>query len=107
MFNLKVSIVVPSKDKEGIEINHESLLMEVLNDLIQMCGGAYIESKSNIGGFLMSNGLVMLENTSIVVAYTTQQAFDSLALSKYLIELKQKANQEALAYIVNGTLYLI
>jgi exopolysaccharide biosynthesis protein len=107
MLNLKVSIIVPSKDKNGVEINHESLLHEVLTDLIKMCGGAYIESQNNQGGFLMSNGSIMFERNSIVTTFTKQENLDSFKLGQYLIDLKNKANQEALAYIINHTLYLI
>ena len=100
-----VQVIVPSKTKNNKQLNLQDNANECLLAMIKLFGGATASQIQN-GGFVMSNGEIMLENSITVWAFcdaekNLQDFFD------FCLSIKAKYEQECIAIIINNSMQFI
>ena len=105
LFNLpkQINLILPSKTKNGLDINLDLIIEEFLLKMTKIFGGCNIQNNIT-GAFKMQDGSIMIENNAIIEAFCEENKDlkDFLELCLYL---KSQYQQEAVAFKINGVLY--
>jgi hypothetical protein len=104
MFVNHITVIVPSKTKDGVHLNHQQYINKVLRDLTKMFGGA-TATGIFLGAYKMESGKIMTENVAQITSFTNSNDFKKLII--YLAKLKKVMNQESIAYIINNVMYFL
>lgn len=104
MFVNHISVIIPSKTKDGLHLNHKQYINKVLRDLTNMFGGA-TASGVLTGAYKMESKKIMTENVVQITSFTNSNDFRKLIV--YLAKLKKTMNQESIAYIINNVMYFL
>lgn len=105
MFNQMVQVIVPSKTKNNKQLNLQENASECLLAMIKLFGGATASPIQN-GGFVMSNGEIMLENSVTIWAYCDAEK-DLKEFFDFCLSIKVKYEQECIAIVVNNSMQFI
>lgn len=104
MFVNHVTVIIPSKTKDGFHLNHKLHINKALQDLAKMFGGA-TASGILVGAYKMESNKIMTENVVQITSFTNSNDFRKLIV--YLAKLKKTMNQESIAYIINNVMYFL
>lgn len=105
MLNKMVQVIVPSKTKNNKQLNLQENANECLLAMIKLFGGATASQIQN-GGFVMSNGEIMLENSVTVWAFCDAEK-DLKEFFNFCLSIKVKYEQECIAIVVNNSMQFI
>jgi hypothetical protein len=105
MLNQMVQVIVPSKTKNNKQLNLQDNANECLLAMIKLFGGATASYIQN-GGFVMSNGEIMLENSITVWAFCDAEK-DLKEFFDFCLSIKAKYEQECIAIVINNSMQFI
>lgn len=105
MFNKNITLIVPSKTKDGINLNLINNANDCFLQMVEMFGGATMSSVLQ-GGYKMQNGNIMTENIVYITSYASanQKLKDFF---NFVNKIKIKYNQECIGIIINNEMQFI
>ena len=105
MLNLQITLIVPSKTKDGKKLSLKNNKQECIKKMGNLFRGA---TSSNVqdGCFLMDNGLMMFEKSVSITSYTTADT-NLTPFFDFVLEIKEKYSQECIAIIINNEMKFI
>jgi|688.fasta_scaffold35982_3 hypothetical protein len=100
MLNLQITLIVPSKTKDGERLSLARNKQECLTVMGNIFGGA-TSSTVQDGCYVMECGKMMYEQNVSITSYTK---FDTnlTPFFDFVLEVKEKYNQECIAVIINN-----
>jgi hypothetical protein len=106
VLNHSISVIIPSKDSRGEKINHGEMLLELSNLFARLYGGYSIFP--GIGFWLSESGIVIQEDILKLQAFTNEIGFnESLKeVELFVLNMKIKYQQEAIAIVVDGEMHI-
>jgi len=104
MFNLSITLIVPSKTQNGTPLDLEANALECKLAMAKLFGGSTQTARFH-GAYVMQNGAlegtVMEEDVMQVTSFCEEET-SLVEFMKFVYFIKQKYNQESVAYIENN-----
>lgn len=100
MLNLQITIIVPSKTKDGEILSLEDNKQECLTKMGYLFGGA-TSSPIQDGCFVMESGEMLFEKSVSITSYAKYNT-NLTSFFDFVLEIKEKYNQECVAVIINN-----
>ena len=100
MLNLQITLIVPSKTKDGKKLSLIKNKTECMNTMGEMFGGA---TAGNIqdGCYVMDSGKIMHEKTVSITSYV-EYNIPLQPFYDFVFKIKSKYKQECIAIIINN-----
>ena len=89
LFNLpkQINLILPSKTKDGLDINLDLIIEEFLLKMTKIFGGCNIQNNIT-GAFKMQDGSIMIENNAIIEAPPIQNVMNKFSFGAFVIPVK-------------------
>ncbi len=100
MLNLQITLIVPSKTKNGEKLSLSKNKQECLEKMGNLFGGA-TSSTIQDGCYIMNSGEMMFEKSVSITSYTTADA-NLTSFFNFVLEIKEKYSQECIAIVINN-----
>ena len=105
MLNLQITLIVPSKTKDGEKLSLKDNKQECLEKMGNLFRGA-TSSHTQDGCFLMANNVLMFEKSVSITSYATADT-NLTPFFDFVLEIKKKYRQECIAIIINNEMKFI
>lgn len=102
-----IGVLIPTRDSHGNKFDPQAMILEISELFVRLYGGYSIYP--GIGGWLNGNGELIREDILKLESFSTSFGFEP-NLKKviiFILNLKVKYQQEMMAVIIDGCLYLI
>ena len=100
MLNLQITLIVPSKTKDGERLSLQKNKQECLTVMGNLFGGA-TSSTVQDGCYVMSSGKMMYEKSVSITSYAKFHT-DLKPFFDFVLDIKSNYNQECIAVIINN-----
>jgi hypothetical protein len=100
MLNLQITLIVPSKTKDGKKLPLKKNKQECLEKMGNLFRGA-TSSHIQDGCFLMDNNIMMFEKSVSITSYATADT-NLTPFFDFILKIKEKYSQECIAIIINN-----
>ncbi len=102
----RIAVYVPATDNVNHAVNNDAMVKKCAAMLSAFFGGATIQESR--GAWMSEKHGLVLENTTIVYAYCTEEGLNEHAadVEKFALDMKEAMHQEAVSVEVNNELYI-
>ena len=104
--NQRVAVYVPATDNVNQAVKNDAMVKKCAAMLSGFFGGATIQESR--GAWMSAEHGLVLENTTIVYAYCTEEGLNEHAadVEKFALAMRDEMHQEAVSVEVNNELYI-